>query len=65
MVAKGEEGRSGMNGKFGDSRCKLSHLKWISDEFPLYSRGNYIQSLEIEHDGRWYEKRNVYKYMCV
>ena len=33
-------------------RCKLLHLEWISHEVLLYSTGNYIQSLVIEHDGR-------------
>ena len=34
------------------NRCKLLHLKWISNEVLLYSTGNYIQSLVVEHDGR-------------
>ena len=33
------------------SRCKLLHLEWISSEVLLYSTGNYIQSLVMEHDG--------------
>ena len=37
----GEEG-SGMDWEFGASRCKLLHLKWISNEILLYSIGNYI-----------------------
>ena len=32
-----------------------THLEWISNEVLLYSTGNYIQSLGIEPDGRWYE----------
>ena len=44
-------GGSGMDWKFGVSRHKLFHLKWISNEFLLYSTGNYIQSLVVEHDG--------------
>ena len=32
--------------------CKLLHLEWISNEVLLYSTGNYIQSLVIDHDGR-------------
>ena len=51
MVAKGEGGGSGMDGEFGVSRCKLLHLEWISNEVLLYSTGNYIQSLGIEHNG--------------
>ena len=31
-------------------RFKLLHLKCISNEILLYSTGNYIQSLVIEHD---------------
>ena len=47
----GGEG-SGMDGEFGVNRCKLLHLEWISNEVLLNSIRNYIQSLEIEHDGR-------------
>ena len=52
MVAKGEEGGSGLDGEFGVGRYKLLHLQWISNEVLLYCTGNYIQSLGIEHDGR-------------
>ena len=51
MVAKGDEGGSGMDGDFGVCRCKLLHLEWISNEVLLYSTANYIQSLGIEYDG--------------
>ena len=51
MVAKGEGGGSGMDWEFGVSRCKL-YLERISNEVLLYSTGNYIQSLRIDHDGR-------------
>ena len=40
-------------------RCKLLHLEWISNEVLLYSTGNDIQSLGIEHDGTEYENENV------
>ena len=36
--------RSGMDGEFGVSRCKLLHLEWISNEVLLYSTGNYPAS---------------------
>ena len=45
-------GGSGMDWEFGVSRCKLLFLEWISNEVLLYSTGNYIQGLVIEHDGR-------------
>ena len=51
VVAWGEEVGSGMDGKFGIGRCKVLHLEWISKGILLYSTGNYVQSLEIEHDG--------------
>ena len=55
---------SEMEWEFGVSRCKLLHLDWISNEALVYSTGNYIQSLVIEHDGRSYQKKeNIY--VCV
>ena len=45
-------GWSGVDGEFGVSRCKLLHLDWISNEVLLYSTGDYIQFLGIEHDGQ-------------
>ena len=49
-----QEGKEGseMDGEFGINRCKLLHLKWISNEMLLYSTGNYSQSLVIEQDRR-------------
>ena len=49
---QGGGGGSGMDWEFEVSRCKLLHLEWISNEVLLYSTGNYIQSLGIEHDGK-------------
>ena len=40
-----------MDGEFEVGRCKLLHLKWISNEVLLYSAGTSIQYLGIEHDG--------------
>ena len=50
VVARGDGGGSGMNGEFGVGRCKLLHLAWISSGILLYSTGNYVQSLGVEHD---------------
>ena len=33
-------------------KSTLLHLEWISNEVLLYSTLNYIQSLEIDHNGR-------------
>ena len=47
----GGGGGSGMDWESGVIRCKLLHLEWISHEILLYSTGNYIYSLMMEHDG--------------
>ena len=52
--------RSRMDWKSGVNRCKPWHLEGISNESLLYSTGNYIQSLMIEHDN--VTKKNVYMY---
>ena len=52
MVAKEEGGGSRMDCEFGASIFKLLHLEWISNEVLLYSIGNNIQSLGIDHYGR-------------
>ena len=41
----------GMDGEFGVGRGKLLYLEWISNEILLYSTGDFVQSLGIEHDG--------------
>ena len=46
------QGAGGMDWEFGVSRCKLLHLEWRGNGVLLYSTGNYIQSLGIDHDGR-------------
>ena len=45
-------GGSGMDWESGVHRCKVLHLEWISNEILLYSTGNYIQSLMMEHGGK-------------
>ena len=51
-----------MGRELGVGRYKLLHLKWIRYGILLYSTGNYVQSLGLEHDGRACEKKNLY--MC-
>ena len=58
MVAKdggrgwGGGRRSGLDWEFGLGRCNVLHLVRISNEVLLYSTGNYVQSLGIDHDRR-------------
>ena len=49
---QGGAGREWDGLEFGVSRCRLLHLKWISNDIILYSTGNYIQSPGIEHGGK-------------
>ena len=56
MPGGGEGGASGKGGEFRVGRYKLLHFEWISKEVLLYSA-------RVEHDGRYYEKKNVYMYM--
>ena len=60
VVAKWAGGGSGMDWELGVSRYKLLRLEWINNVVLLCSTGNYIQSLGIEHDGRWSEKKNIH-----
>ena len=60
VVVKGERRRSGKDWEFGVNRCKLLHLKWISNEVLLYITGNYVQTPGIDHD-----EKKKYIYICI
>ena len=60
---RGGGGGSGMDWESGVNRCQLLHLEWISSELLLYSPGNCIYSLAMEHAGGQCEKKNFH--MCV
>ena len=55
-------GGSGMDRQFGVGKCKILYLEWRSNDVLLYSTGNYIQSLGIEHDEDSMRKR-MYVYV--
>ena len=61
---EGGEG-NGRDREFGVSGSKSFHLEWIGNEVLLYSTGNYIQILGMEHDGRYYEKKKKKKYIYM
>ena len=65
QLPKGSGGGRGMDWEFGAGRCKLLHLGWINNKVLLYSTGNYIQSLGINHNNKEYQKKSVYIYVCV
>ena len=51
--------------EFGICKCKLLYIGWINSKALLYSTGNYIQYLVINHNEKNYEKECVYIYVCV
>ena len=51
-----QSGENGMDREFGLGRCKLLHLEQISNEVQLYSTGNRVKSLRLQHDGRLNKK---------
>ena len=61
MTDKEEEGGSGMEWEFGVRRYKLLHAEWINMVL-LYGTENYIQSPELDHDGKEYKKEYLYMY---
>ena len=50
----GGRGVAGGTGRHGDGPGR-GNGTWKGRRVLLYSTGNYIQSLAIEHDGRWSE----------
>ena len=52
-----------MVGELEVNRYKLLPLEWINNEILLYSTGNYVWSLVMEHDN--VRKKNVYIYVCL
>ena len=54
------EGKATEGWESGISRCKLSHVEWISNKALLYSTGNYIQYRVINHSGKSCEKVYIY-----
>ena len=51
-VCQGQRGEKGMDEEFEVGRCKLLNLELISNGVLLYSIGNCVQSLGLEHDTR-------------
>ena len=61
MIAKEEGSEGGKDWEFAVSRCKLLYTGWINNKVLLYSTGNYIQYLVLNHNGKEYKK----EYMCI
>ena len=52
-----------MDWEFGVNRCKLVPLEWIGNEILLYSIGDYVWSLLMEHDH--VRKKNIYMHVWL
>ena len=61
VVTKEEVGGRGLDWDLGISRCRLVYIEWINNKALLYSTGNCIQYLVINHNGK-NMKKNVYMY---
>ena len=61
VVTKRKGDEKGKDWEFEVSGCKLLYVGWINKVL-LYSTGNYIQYLVINHNGKEYERE--YKYDC-
>ena len=61
VVTKEEVGGRGLDWDLGISRCRLVYIEWINNKVLLYSTGNCIQYLVINHNGK-NMKKNVYVY---
>ena len=66
MVANGEGVGGGVEWEVGVSRYKLLYMLWINNKvLLLYSTGNYIQYLMINHTEKEYIKKgDIYIYIC-
>ena len=56
----GREDRGGKDWEFEIKGCKLVYIGWINNKVLLYSIGNYIQYLEINHNRKEYEKEYIF-----
>ena len=63
-MAVGKGGEKGMGGEFGIDRCKVLHLEQMGNGVLPYGTENCVQSLGLEHSGRYYKKKEyVYIFM--
>ena len=62
MVSEGKGVGAWIEWEVGVSRCKLLYIEWINGKAVLYSIGEYMQCLMINHNGNEYRKKI---YICV
>ena len=65
MVAKGKDGRRGIDWEFEVGRFKVLCFEWINSRVLLSSTKNYIQSPGIKYNRNGYLKKNVYTYIHI
>ena len=60
VIAKWEKGGRRKDWESGINRCKLLYVGWINHKALLYSTGNSIQYLVINHNGKEYITESLY-----
>ena len=65
LFARGEVGERGTDRDFGVGRYRPLHLEKMGNGVLLYSTGNCVQSLGLEHDGKWKKRMCVYGWLGV
>ena len=61
VVAKEGGGGIGMDWEFEISRYKLIYIRWTNNKVLLYSTGNYIRYPVMNHNGKEYERKKIWK----
>ena len=49
----------------GVTRCKTTHIEWVTNEVLLHSTGSCIQHSGINYNGKYYEKEYINTHICV
>ena len=64
VVAGGGGAEGGMEWEAGVRRSKLSHVEWINNKVPLYSKETYLYSMSYDKSyGKEHTKKRMYIHM--
>ena len=62
-ILRSVNGWKGKGGTMSLRHCPLTiHTGWANNKALLYSKGNYSQYLEINHNGKEYKKECIFMY---
>ena len=54
-----------MDWEFRIGRCKLLYREWLDNKVPLFGTGSHVQYSVINHNGKEYEKEDIYVYKLI